>query len=95
MHELLGYLNERGVATMLVAAQHGMMGRRWSRRSTSATWPTASCCCASSRRAGMVRKAISVMKKRTGGHENDDSRVGDRAGARPGGRAAARSSRAC
>ena len=26
MHELLGYLSERGVATMLVAAQHGMIG---------------------------------------------------------------------
>ena len=41
MHELLSFLNERGVATILVAgaARHHRHddGRR---RSTSATWPT-------------------------------------------------------
>jgi circadian clock protein KaiC len=36
MHELLSYLNQLGVVTILVLAQHGLMGpmqRRW----TSAT----------------------------------------------------------
>ena len=40
MHELLMYLNERGVLTLLVLAQHGLMGAPCSRRLTSRIWRT-------------------------------------------------------
>ena len=69
MHELLAYLNERGVTTLLVAAQHGIMGM------TMATPVDVSYLADSVvlfrffEAAGRVRKAISVVKKRTGGHE--------------------------
>ena len=69
MHELLAYLNERGVATLLVAAQHGIMG-------SSVTAPVDVSYLADAvvlfrffEAAGEVRKAISVVKKRTGAHE--------------------------
>ena len=70
LHELLTYLGRRGVTTLLVVAQHGLMGNahaepRW----TPATWPTRSCCCGTSRSTGKVKKAISVVKKRSGAHE--------------------------
>ena len=69
MHELLAYLNERGVATLLVAAQHGIMG-------SAMTAPVDLTYLADTvvlfryfEAAGRIRKAVSVVKKRTGGHE--------------------------
>jgi circadian clock protein KaiC len=69
MHELIAYLNERGVATLLVAAQHGILG-------TSMASPVDVSYLADTvvlfrffEADGEVRKAISVVKKRTGGHE--------------------------
>lgn len=69
MHELLSYLNERGVATLLVTAQHGIIG-------THMTVPVdvsylADCVVLLRyfEAAGAVHKAVSVMKKRTGAHE--------------------------
>lgn len=70
MHELLSYLNERGVATLLVLAQHGIVG------STMATPIDVSYladCVVMLRffeSRGAVRRAISVLKKRTGVHES-------------------------
>ncbi len=69
MHELLGYLSERGVATMLVAAQHGVIGAMVSPLDISYLAD----CVVMLRffeAGGSVRKAISVMKKRTGAHES-------------------------
>jgi circadian clock protein KaiC len=70
MHELLSYLNERGVATLIVLAQHGMVG-------TSMPTPIDLSYLADTivllrffEAAGQVRKAISVVKKRTGRHED-------------------------
>jgi circadian clock protein KaiC len=69
LHELLSYLNNHGVATFLVVAQSGMMG-------TNLVSPVDASYLADSvvmlryfEHAGKVKKAISVLKKRTGAHE--------------------------
>jgi circadian clock protein KaiC len=69
LHELLTYLNTQGVATFLVVAQSGMMG-------AAMTSPVDASYLADSvvmlryfEHKGEVRKAISVVKKRTGAHE--------------------------
>jgi circadian clock protein KaiC len=68
LHELLAYLSNRGVATFIVVAQNGMMGNMQS--------PVDASYLADSivmlrffEHAGEVKKAISVLKKRTGSHE--------------------------
>jgi circadian clock protein KaiC len=69
MHELVAYLNDRNVATLLIAAQHGIMGMQMM-APVDVTY-LADCVVLFRffEAAGMVRKAISVMKKRTGTHE--------------------------
>ena len=69
MHELLTYLGQKGVATILVAAQHGLLG-------TSMISPVdvsylADCVVLLRyyEHAGKIHKAISVVKKRSGEHE--------------------------
>jgi len=69
MHELLSFLNERSVATLIVLAQHGTVG-------ASMPTPIDLSYLADSivlfrffEAAGRIRKAISVVKKRTGTHE--------------------------
>jgi circadian clock protein KaiC len=69
LHELLSYLSNQGVTTFLVVAQTGMLG-------TSVNSPVDASYLADTivmlryfEHAGKVRKALSVMKKRTGGHE--------------------------
>jgi circadian clock protein KaiC len=68
MHELLSYLSERGVATLITLAQQGMVG--------SMPVPVDVSYLADAivlfrffEASGAVRKAISVVKKRTGAHE--------------------------
>ena len=69
LHEMLSYLNNRGVVTFLVVAQAGLMG-------PSMTSPVEASYLADSvvvlryfEHQGSVKKAISALKKRTGGHE--------------------------
>jgi circadian clock protein KaiC len=69
LHELLSYLNLQGVATFLIVAQSGIMG-------SNMTTPVDASYLADSvvmlryfEHQGEVKKAISVLKKRTGGHE--------------------------
>ncbi|MFL6333550.1 MAG: ATPase domain-containing protein [Pyrinomonadaceae bacterium] len=69
MHELLTYLNQQGVVTLLLMAQHGFMG--------SMTAPVDVSYLADTvvllryfEAAGAIRRAISVVKKRTGRHED-------------------------
>ena len=69
LHELLSYLNNRGVATFLVVAQAGLMG-------PTMTAPVEASYLADSvvvlryfEHHGNVKRAISALKKRTGGHE--------------------------
>lgn len=69
MHELLSYLGQKGVISIMVLAQHGLLG------------PTATPIDLSYlsdtvilqryfEHAGVVRRALSVLKKRSGRHEN-------------------------
>ena len=67
MHELLAYLNDRDVATLLVAAQHGIMGTQMASPIDVSYLADAVVLLRFFEAAGMVRKAISVVKKRTGG----------------------------
>jgi circadian clock protein KaiC len=69
MHELLAYLNERGVATLLVAAQHGIMGMSMQSPVDVTYLADAVVLFRFFEAEGRVRKAISVVKKRTGAHE--------------------------
>jgi circadian clock protein KaiC len=68
MHELVSYLNERGVATLMIVAQHGVIGAMEAPLDIGYL----SDCLVVLRffeAAGEVRRTISVVKKRTGPHE--------------------------
>lgn len=69
LHELLQYLNRRGAATLLTVAQHGMMGDM--KQPIDVTYLADSVVMLRYFEAmGRVRRAISVIKKRTGSHED-------------------------
>jgi circadian clock protein KaiC len=68
LHELLTYLGRRGVTTILVVAQHGMVGQMYSPVETSYLADSV-LLLRYFEYAGNVRKAISVVKKRSGAHE--------------------------
>jgi circadian clock protein KaiC len=70
LHELVSYLSQKGAITFMVVAQHGVLG-------ASMTTPIDGSYLADSvilfryfEVMGEVRRAISVMKKRSGPHEN-------------------------
>jgi circadian clock protein KaiC len=69
MHELLTYLGQHGVATLLVVAQHGLVGN--SMISPVDVSYLADCVILLRyfELAGEIRKAVSVVKKRSGAHE--------------------------
>ena len=69
MHELAAYLNDRDVATLVIAAQHGMMGTQMMAPIDVSYLADAVVLLRFFEAAGTVRKAISVVKKRTGTHE--------------------------
>lgn len=85
MHELLTYLNQQGVLTFLVLAQHGLVGHMQS--PVDLTYLSDAVLLLRFFEAfGELKRAISVVKKRTGGHEStireyridrDGLRVGD------------------
>ncbi|MGA9719381.1 MAG: ATPase domain-containing protein [Acidobacteriaceae bacterium] len=69
LHELFAYLGQQGVATILTLAQHGLIG-------TSMIAPIDVSYLADTvllfryfERAGQIRQALSVLKKRSGPHE--------------------------
>jgi circadian clock protein KaiC len=69
MHELLTYLNQQGVVTILILAQHGMVGQM----ATPIDMTYLSDAVVLMRffeAQGRIRRAISVIKKRTGSHED-------------------------
>jgi circadian clock protein KaiC len=69
MHELLQYLNRQGATTFLTVAQHGMMGEM--RAPVDVTYLADTVIMLRYFEVrGEVRRAISVVKKRTGRHEN-------------------------
>jgi circadian clock protein KaiC len=70
MHELLTYLNQQGVVTLLVLAQHGFMGSNMGTPVDVSYLADTVLMLRFFEAAGAVRRAISVVKKRTGYHEN-------------------------
>ena len=69
MHELLQYLNRQGVATFLTVAQQGLVGDMKSPVDITYLADTV-LLLRYFEAMGRVRRAISVVKKRTGAHED-------------------------
>ena len=69
MHELLSTLNQLGVVTILVLAQHGLMGPMQTPLDISYL-SDAVLMLRYFEAEGRVRRAISVVKKRSGAHED-------------------------
>ena len=69
LHELLSYLNNQGVATFITVAQSGMVGSNMSSPVDASYLADSVVLLRYFEFAGTVRKAISVLKRRTGGHE--------------------------
>ena len=68
MHELLQYLNRRGAATFMTVAQHGLVGDM--KAPVDVTYLADTVILLRYFEAqGTVRRAMSVIKKRTGAHE--------------------------
>jgi circadian clock protein KaiC len=68
LHELLTYLNQQGVMTMMVLAQHGLVGPMGSPIDVSYLADTV-IITRFFEALGNIRKAISIIKKRSGPHE--------------------------
>ena len=69
LHELLAYLNNRGVATFLVAAQSGMLAVGMRSLIDASYLADSVIMLRMFELKGSVKKAISVIKKRSGRHE--------------------------
>jgi len=85
MHELLTYLNQQGVVTMLVMAQHGFLGSSMISPVDVSYLADTVLMLRYFEAQGAIHRAISVVKKRTGQHEPtirelDISRKGLRVG---------------
>jgi circadian clock protein KaiC len=85
MHEILTYLNQQGVVTVMILAQHGMVGQMAS--PVDRTYLSDSVVLLRFFEAeGRIRRAVSVLKKRTGTHEDTIREFGiDKQGLRVGG----------
>lgn len=70
MHELLTYLNQQGIVTILVMAQHGFLGSSMASPVDVSYLADTVLMLRYFESAGAVHRAISVLKKRTGVHEN-------------------------
>ncbi|HEY4030828.1 MAG TPA: ATPase domain-containing protein [Caulobacteraceae bacterium] len=69
MHELLAYLGNQGVVTVLIMAQHGLVGETHAPLDLSFMADTV-VILRYFEAGGQVRKAISVLKSRSGQHES-------------------------
>ncbi|MVW56526.1 circadian clock protein KaiC [Sphingomonas sp. MAH-6] len=69
MHELLQYLNRQGATTFLTVAQHGLVGDMKAPVDVTYLADTV-VLLRYFEAAGRVRRAISIVKKRTGAHED-------------------------
>jgi circadian clock protein KaiC len=69
LHELLTYLGRRGVTTLMVAAQHGLIGSNMQSAFDTSYLADSVILLRYFEYAGKVKKAISVVKKRSGAHE--------------------------
>ncbi len=69
LHELCTYLNQRGVATIMVLAQHGLVGERIESPVDLSYLADTVVLLRYFESHGAIRQAISVVKKRSGAHE--------------------------
>jgi circadian clock protein KaiC len=69
VHELLTFLNQAGILTILIVAQHGMVGTMQNPLDLSYISDTV-LLLRFFEAHGQIRKAISVMKKRVGSHQS-------------------------
>ena len=69
LHELLTYLSHRNVVTMLTLAQHGVVGEQVSSPVDISYLADTVLLLRYFEAAGAIRRAISVVKKRSGSHE--------------------------
>ncbi|HZX92103.1 MAG TPA: ATPase domain-containing protein [Rudaea sp.] len=69
LHELLTFLGQSGVATLLIGAQHGLIGMQMQTPVDASYLADAVVVLRYFEAGGMVRQAISVLKKRGGAHE--------------------------
>jgi circadian clock protein KaiC len=70
LHELLSYLGQRGVLTLLTMAQHGLVGSDLVSPANVSYLADSVILLRYFEASGQVRKAISVLKRRTGAHES-------------------------
>jgi circadian clock protein KaiC len=70
MHELLTYLNKQGIVTILVMAQHGFLGQNMATPVDVSYLADTVMMLRYFEVLGEVRRALSVVKKRTGKHES-------------------------
>jgi circadian clock protein KaiC len=71
LHELLTYLGRRGVTTIMVVAQHGLLGSQMESPVDTSYLADSVVLFRYFEHNGTVRKAISVLKKRSGAHEEN------------------------
>lgn len=70
LHEMFSFLNQRGILTILVVAQHGMMASAGSLGDVDVSYLADTVLLLRYfETEGEIRQAISVFKKRTGSHE--------------------------
>jgi circadian clock protein KaiC len=69
MHEMLGYLNQQGVLTIIIVAQHGLLGSDMLPPVDLSYLADTVIVLRYFENLGRIHKAISVIKKRTGSHE--------------------------
>ena len=67
LHELLTYLGRQGVTTLMVVAQHGLVGANMQTPIDTSYLADSVVLLRYFEYAGKVKKAISVVKKRSGG----------------------------
>ena len=71
LHELLSFLNQQGVATIITMPQHGLMGNSLASPAVDVSYLADTVVLFRYFEAGgHVRKAISVLKRRSGAHEH-------------------------
>jgi circadian clock protein KaiC len=69
LHELLSYLCAAGIVTFLIVTQHGMLGAGMSSPVDASYLADAVILFRYFEADGEIRQAISIVKKRSGGHE--------------------------
>ncbi|HEX8636927.1 MAG TPA: ATPase domain-containing protein [Pyrinomonadaceae bacterium] len=70
MHELLTFLNQQGIITVLIMGQHGFLGSQMKTPVDVSYLADSVLLLRYFESHGAVRRAVSVVKKRTGSHEN-------------------------